>query len=190
MGRVVDQNVDPAQLVDGGPNERAAMVGILDVSGTEHGLASCGLDQTLRLRGILVLVEVRQQYIRAFASVRDGDCAPDPAIGAGDQSALARQFVRSTVTVFAMIGDRLNGLGLTRHRLLLLGKRRFRMLDHLDLHGGSNWLSLEAPAVPSIRTALDSNPVFVPGKEIGVSGEMSKPHASTLLDQAHRLIAA
>jgi hypothetical protein len=45
--------------------------------------------------------------------------------------------------------------------------------------------------MPSIQTGLNSNPVFVRGQEIGMSGEMmSKPPASTLVDQAHRLIAA
>jgi hypothetical protein len=54
-----------------------------------------------------------------------------------------------------MIWDRLHRIGRTRHRLLLLGKRRFRMIDHLDLHGGSNWLVGKHLQCPPTRTALD-----------------------------------
>jgi len=51
----------------------------------------------LVFRGVVVLVEICDGDVRAFACVQNGDCAPDAGIGPGDERHLALQLFRSLV---------------------------------------------------------------------------------------------
>ena len=88
MSGVVDEDVDAAQFSHRLVDDLAAMLGILDVAGYQHGLAASSLDQAFGVLGILVLFKIRDENVRPFPRIGNGDGAADAAIAAGDDRLL------------------------------------------------------------------------------------------------------
>src|SRR5690606_35311653 len=90
LARVVDEDVEAAESADRPLDERAAMRLLSDVAGDEEtGAAGILLDEPLRFLGILMLVEIGDDDLRAFAREGDRDGAPDAAVAAGHERDLA-----------------------------------------------------------------------------------------------------
>ena len=121
MRGVVDQYVDPTEGLDRPLDNGAAMRRIADIAGDQQRLAARLLNQSLRLGGVLILGQIGNDHIRAFAGKGDGDGAADAAVRASDDRFLIGQLAMADIAVFAMIGARIHRLGLTGHVLLLFG---------------------------------------------------------------------
>jgi len=130
MGRVVDKNIDAAELADRLVHDRPAMRGVLDVAREQDGFAAGVLDQALGLIGILMLAEIGDQHVGTLARKRQRHRAADAAVAAGDDRLPAGQPPRAFVGLLAVIGDRIHLPGEARHRLFLLGERRRGIIDH------------------------------------------------------------
>ena len=130
MRGVVDENIDAAELADRLVHDRPAMRGVLDVAREQDGFAAGVLDQALGLLGVLMLAEIGDQHVGALARKRKRHRAADAAVAAGDDRLFAGQPPRAFVGLLAVIGDGLHLLGEARHRLLLFGEWRLRIIDH------------------------------------------------------------
>ena len=63
-----------------------------DVARQQEAARALGLDRLARRLGVVVLVEIDDRDVGAFARVQDGDGAADAGIAAGDERDLARSF--------------------------------------------------------------------------------------------------
>src|SRR5947209_9880161 len=106
------------------------MVRVLHIARDEHSFPAGVLYQFLSLLGIIVLIQIGNEQVRALARICNGDRAADSAVRAGDDSLLASQATRAPVGLFAMIGHRLHCVSFTGHWLFLLGKGGLRRLVH------------------------------------------------------------
>jgi hypothetical protein len=68
-------------------------------------LAARFLDQCAHFRGIVVFVEVGDQYIGSLPGEGDGDRAADTAVGAGDHRRLTGELAASAIGLLATVGD-------------------------------------------------------------------------------------
>jgi hypothetical protein len=91
LAGIVDQDIEPAEGVDYLLHGAEAEIAAAEVAGDADGAAALGLDELLRVRRILMLVEVEDGDIRAFAGEQHGDRAADPAVAAGDDRDLVLQ---------------------------------------------------------------------------------------------------
>jgi hypothetical protein len=105
-GGVIHQHVDAAEFLHRALDDGAAVGRIGQVARHQDRLAAGFLDQALGFLRILVLVQVGDQDVRAFARERQGHGAADAAVGAGDQGRLAGQAAVADVAVFAVVGFR------------------------------------------------------------------------------------
>ena len=119
LGRVVDQDVDPAECLHDPPGGLAAKVGIADVTGDRDAPAAFALHLFARFVGVFMLVEIHDGDVRAFLGKGDGDRPPDPAVTPGDDGRLPLQFVGAPVLSALRIGERLH-LRLVTWPLLLV----------------------------------------------------------------------
>jgi hypothetical protein len=81
---VVDEDIDPAELVGGALDDHLAAFGIADVAGDEDGLASLFLHQRFHFLCVVIFAQVGDQDVRALSGVRDRDSPADAAVAAGD----------------------------------------------------------------------------------------------------------
>jgi hypothetical protein len=127
---VVDQNVDGAELLDGPVDDRAAMLGILDIAGDEDTGAACFFHQPPGLARVLVFIEVGDEHVGAFARKSESDGAADATVTTGDDGLSASQSPGAFVGPLAVVRNRLHLGGQAGHRLPLLGKRRLGVMEH------------------------------------------------------------
>ena len=127
MGGVVDEDINAAKLIDRTLDHRTAMGRILQVAGDQHRLASLLLDQFLDLFGVIMLVQIGDQNVGAFARIGNGDGAANAAVASGDDRFLAVQPFGSLVAGLTVIRPRLHPRRRSRHGLLLRRKWRLRI---------------------------------------------------------------
>jgi hypothetical protein len=89
VGGIVDEDVDTTEFADRRVYDLPAVLGRLDVARCENSLAARFLDPLLRFLRVLILVEIGNKHIRAFASIGDRHGPADSAVGAGDDRLLA-----------------------------------------------------------------------------------------------------
>ena len=89
LAGIVDEDVEPAELVDGLLDRALAEVLVADVAGDRDRLAAFLLDDLLGLRRIVMLAQIEDGDVGALAREQGGDRAADAAVGAGDQRDLA-----------------------------------------------------------------------------------------------------
>jgi hypothetical protein len=89
VGGVVDEDVDPPELLHRLGDQRAAMLGARRCRPGRARLAACLLDPARRVLGILMLAQIADEDVRALAGIGDGDRAADAAVAAGDHRLLA-----------------------------------------------------------------------------------------------------
>src|SRR5215207_10355994 len=84
VGGVIDENVDPAELVHGPLDEMLASAFFGHVSRHLHGLAARVLDGLRRFPGVrLLFFEVGDHHVRALAGEGERDGPPDTRVAAG-----------------------------------------------------------------------------------------------------------
>src|SRR5882757_4824986 len=108
MRRVIDEDIDPAQLRYCLGDDCAALARILDVAGQQDSLSAGFFHQPLGLLGVLVLVKIGYQNVSALPGIGYGNRATDPAIATGDDGLLAVEATAALVGRFAVIGPRLH----------------------------------------------------------------------------------
>ena len=95
MSGVVDQDIDAPQLFDCFRHHSAAMCGRGQVTAHKNGLASCFYDEALCLLGVVLLTEIGDKNIGAFACERDCNRAADAAVPASYDCIPAFEFART-----------------------------------------------------------------------------------------------
>jgi hypothetical protein len=140
VGGVVDQDVDAAQLFDGGVDDLLAGLLAPDIAGAADGLAALGLHQAHRLIGVGFFgLQVAEHNVGAFAGEGQGDGAADPGVRPSDHRSLAGEPTAAAVGVLAMVRLVLHGLGQPGMGLLLIG-----VLGLVVLFGGIGLIGLVA----------------------------------------------
>lgn len=123
VGRVVDQDVDAAELGHCALDERAALLLVPDVTEDGHRLASGLLHQPNgRPSFVLLLGKVGQQDVRALAREGQRHRAADPGITPGDHSLPAVEQAGAAVGLLAVVGQRVHRTGPAGMCLVLLGE--------------------------------------------------------------------
>ena len=82
---IVDEDIEPAELVDGLLDRAIAEVLVADVTGDEDRFAAFLLDDLLRLLRVVMLAKIENRYVGALAREERSDGAADAAVRAGDQ---------------------------------------------------------------------------------------------------------
>ena len=77
MSRIVDQDVEPAELCHCALDKRFAVGFFADVPRDEDGSPARLFDPASGLAGIILLAQVGDQDVGTLAGVRDGDGPPD-----------------------------------------------------------------------------------------------------------------
>lgn len=101
-----------------------AMLAIRDIAGQKQRAASGFLDPALRFLGVVMLVEIGDGDVRAFARIGDRHRAADAAVRARDERDFAGEPVAALVARFAVIGRRVHRAGESRAIVLLLRRHR------------------------------------------------------------------
>src|SRR3954453_8350131 len=102
------------------------LVAIADVTGDRQAAPAGVFDQSPRLGGVVVLLQIRARDVGALAGEGDRHRAPDSRIGARDEADSVLEAPMADVALLAVVG-RLAHLALVPGRLLLLlgeGRRR------------------------------------------------------------------
>jgi hypothetical protein len=92
---IVDQNVDGTELLDGPVDNRAAMLGILDIAGDEDTGGSCFFHQPPGFARVLVFIEVGDEHVGAFARKSESDGAADATVATRRSEAAIGVAIRS-----------------------------------------------------------------------------------------------
>jgi hypothetical protein len=94
---VVDQDVDPAELVDRALDRLPAGILLGEVARDQDAAPPLGLDQPLRVLGVVVLAQVGDRDIRALFRERGTHRAADPRVAAGHERDLAVELAGALV---------------------------------------------------------------------------------------------
>src|SRR5690606_30169517 len=85
--RVIDQDIDAAEALDGLPDDLFAGGGLREIGGDRETIDARFADDLFRLEGVGFLFwEIGKSDARSFASESQRHSAADAAIGAGDES--------------------------------------------------------------------------------------------------------
>jgi hypothetical protein len=79
---IVDENIEAAKLADGAIDNRSTVSGVADVPGHQHDLSSGFLDKTRGFLRILILAEIGNEKVSAFACECDRNRPSDAAVAA------------------------------------------------------------------------------------------------------------
>jgi hypothetical protein len=88
---IVDQDVEPAELVDRLRHRAIAKRLVADVAGDRDCAPAFLADNLRGLGGIVMLAQIKNRDVRAFAREQGGDSATDAAVRASDQRDFAVQ---------------------------------------------------------------------------------------------------
>src|SRR5690348_12355862 len=102
MRRIVDENIDAAQLRYGLRDHCSALARVLDVARQQDSFSTGFRHQPLGLPGVLVLVKIGDQNVSALPGIRDGNGSADSAVATGDDGFLAGEAAAALVGVFAV----------------------------------------------------------------------------------------
>src|ERR671936_3158708 len=106
------------------------MIWVLYVARDEHSLPAGVPHESLSLLGILVLAEIGNEHVGAFARVGDRNGAADTAICASDDRLLVCESTAAAIAALAVVGHRFHRFRFTGHRLFLFGKGRLGTRSH------------------------------------------------------------
>src|SRR6185312_15135759 len=142
--RITHQDIDSAKFSSGAINHRSTVSRIGQVAAYQHTFAAGVLSQPGDLSSVLVLIEIRDQHVCAFACIRDGHCPADTAVAAGDHGTFTGQPARATVAILAAIWDRAHCRLNARNLLLLLRKSHSSTFPHARITG-DRWMHVPGP---------------------------------------------
>jgi hypothetical protein len=131
---VVDEDVEAAELLQGLLNGAGAEFRIANVAADQQAFPSFLLNRLPGALGILILFQVDNRNIGAFARVQHGDAAPDAAVTAGDDRNLALELPRAEIVRRVVKGLGIELVFVPGLRLMLLGKGQFRVAPRSRLH--------------------------------------------------------
>lgn len=104
VARVVDEDVQPAQLVDGALHELGAEATIADVPGKQHGEASLGFDHVAHVLGVgLFGGQIGDGDIGPLAREGDGHRRADARVAARDERLAAGESSRAAIGALAVV---------------------------------------------------------------------------------------
>lgn len=103
VGRIVDEDIDPAELIDGTFNDGAAVIWLSQVAGKQCSFAAFLVDKSLHLLGILMFIEIRNEQVGPLTGICNCHRSPDPAVSSGNDGLLACKTARSLVAFLAMV---------------------------------------------------------------------------------------
>jgi hypothetical protein len=103
---------------------------VLHVARHEHGLPAGVLHECLSPFGVVVLAEIGNQHVGAFARIGDRNRSTNTAVCTGDDRFLAGESTGAAVAALAVVGHRFHRLRFAGHWLFLLGKGRLGMRSH------------------------------------------------------------
>ncbi len=152
--RVVDQDVELAEFLDGAPDHIGADPALADVAGDGEAAPPLVLDRPLGHRRVLVLVEIEDGDIGALAGEQHRHRPADAGIAAGDDRHRILQLARALV-VGRVVHRRRVELGLAAGlRQMLLREGRLGVAPRPRLHRALALLRGRAP-VGARHPALD-----------------------------------
>ena len=102
LAGIVDEDIEPSELIDCFLDRSLAELLISDIADDGDCPASLLLDDLLGLSSVFTLAQVQNSDVRALAGVQSCDRSTNAAIGAGDQRDLALEPVRSLVARFPL----------------------------------------------------------------------------------------
>src|SRR4029079_17460339 len=91
LAGIVDENVEPAQLVDRLADGSLAELLVADVAGDRDRLAPLLLDNLPGPGGVVMFAQVKDGDVGAFTGEQRRDRSADAAVGAGDERHLVLQ---------------------------------------------------------------------------------------------------
>src|SRR5690606_23969361 len=106
LGGVVDEDVEPTELVDGLPDGVAAELGVCDVAPEQEGPPALLLDLRLDLLGVPVLLEVDDRDVGALLGEVHGHGPADAAVASGDDGAHPVELPGRLVALSRVLGLR------------------------------------------------------------------------------------
>ena len=142
--RITHQDIDSAEFGSGSINHRSTVSRIGQVTTHEYASATSVLNQPGDLSSVLILIEIGDQHVCAFACIRDGDCPADTAVAAGDHCTFTGQPARATVAILAAIWNRAHCRLHARNLLLLLRKSHSSTFLHARITG-DRWMYVRGP---------------------------------------------
>ena len=78
MGRIVDEDVEPAELGHRAFDQGLAVGLLADVAGDEHSVSTRLVNPAGSLASVIFLTEVGDQDVGPLTGEGNGDCPPDP----------------------------------------------------------------------------------------------------------------
>src|SRR3954453_2038790 len=155
------------QLVHRLLHELAAVCRLTDVTGSQHRFATRLLHPGRGVLGVLLLVEIADQYVRALPRIGDGDRLADAAVRTGDQRHLPGEPTGPGVALLTVIGRRRH-LGGGAGGLLLLGRLG---------HGASRCFATVPTTVPG-RPKTYRNPAGTERRRRACSAQLRRHPSS------------
>jgi hypothetical protein len=131
FGGVVDQNVEPAECLDGSLNGTLAEFFLPNVAGDENAIAAFALYQAPGFPGIAVFVAIHDRAIRPFLRKEDRNGASDAAVTAGDKCLSPNEFVAGAISL-PRVGLRSHLVLASRLFILMLWRQGFARFWHLS----------------------------------------------------------
>src|SRR6266496_5835859 len=133
FGRVVDQNIDLAELLHGLFDSFSTELFLADVTCDQQTFAPFFFHPTLGFIRVLVLFKVHDRNVRILFCKGNRDCTADSAVAAGDERHFISQF--STTAMFFVLGSRPRFHFVFAARLSLLMLRRLKvfLLGHAEI---------------------------------------------------------
>src|SRR5438067_9788568 len=97
LAGIIDEYIEPAELIDRLADRELADLLVADVAGNRNRPPPFLLDDLLRLRRIIVLAKVEDSDIGTLPREQSGDDATDAAVATGDQRDRALPPIRARV---------------------------------------------------------------------------------------------
>jgi hypothetical protein len=125
FGRIVDEDVEAPEAIDGPLDGFVAELRRADIAPQQQAVASFLLDELFRLLGVLVLLEIDDGDFRALAREEDARRPADTAIAAADQRDLTLEAIGARIARLVIRLRPHLALDAGLMRLLLGWQRRF-----------------------------------------------------------------
>src|SRR5204863_8597068 len=133
FGRVVDQNIDLAELLHGLFHSFSTEPFLADITCDQQASAPCFYHQTLGFIRVLVLFKVQNRNVRIFFCKGTSNCAADPAVAASNDRYFISQFSSTAMCFVLCSRPRFHFVFTARLSLLMLSWRKLLPLGHPEI---------------------------------------------------------
>jgi len=134
LGSVINQDVQPPKLKNRFLHSVLTKLFVAYISGYGQAATVFTRHQSFSFLGILMFIEVDNNYVRTFLRKGYSDCTADSAVSAGDQRYLAFELLRTMSSTILCARPRLHLILKARLAILLLPRTRrlFFLLGHVS----------------------------------------------------------